>query len=230
MAYMTHDDIDTAIRKEMGMEQEEFVSAPEMIGYHNEALRKAQSIICRLYEDYFLKSSTITLVNGTSEYDLPSDIYVSKIRKIMYVKNSYIYPVRRLRGEFKLNDIEHINEFGDTNLYTYYLRNDSAAAGVKLVLAPASYEDGTYIKIWYIRDINVIAGDSDISDTPEFMDYIMEFMRLKCRIKEHDQIAINASMASLNDLKVDMKETLVEKVPDYDNLIPPDRTFYDEMA
>jgi hypothetical protein len=71
MRYWTFAEIKAKVESDLGMEDEDFVSADEMLAYGNEAIDEAEAEIHTINEDYFLTMGPISLVSGTDSYDLP---------------------------------------------------------------------------------------------------------------------------------------------------------------
>ena len=72
--------------------------------------------------------------------------------------------------------------------------------------------------------------DSDsVCDIPEFVDYILQFMKVRCYEKEgHPNTTM--AMGLLDYKKKNMINTLSNMVPDGDNLLDQDNSFYWEMG
>jgi hypothetical protein len=225
MDQVTFADMATKVERDLDLEDEVFITRPELMGYANEALHDAESTILRLCEDYFLDSETLTLVSGTADYSVPSNFYADKIRSIVYANGSMIYTIRRLRAQdsFERIAIEATvpNPFGS---YTYLVRN-TRASGRKITFYPTPRESGAFVTVWGIRSCTKIALDTDTVDIPEFHSYIEQFMKVRCYEKEgHPNLGVAVRM--LEALKQSMIETLANRFPDNDDVIEPDMTHY----
>ena len=95
MKYWTFEEIKDKVRRDLGMEQEQFVTNIELQGYVNSAIDEAEAEIITLYQDYFLKLTEIDLVNGQRDYSIPTDIYANKIRGLIYSDGNNIYPIKK---------------------------------------------------------------------------------------------------------------------------------------
>jgi len=217
---------------------ETFISPDELVGLTNEGIQEAESEIHTLDEEYFLAEATITLANGTSEYDLPTDIFGQKIRGITFHNGSIIYPVKRVRRLHKFFEVELVRQFGSQENYRYLLKNQSATAGLKLVLLPQSRDVGAFLFMWYIREANRIplvsagsqaASDATVIDIPEFVPFVFDFVKLKIMQKEKDP-GISEQAAILANQRKMMVDTLTNRVPDDDDNITMDLTHYEEHA
>lgn len=230
MRYWTYGEIKDKVQKDLGLEQEEIVRTSEMMAYCNEAIDEAEAEIHTLYEDYFLTSASISLVTGTSLYSLPTNIYAAKIRGINYINNDLIYPVRRIREMDRFEDID-VTALSDTSRsYRYLLVNDSASTGMQLKLTPASRETLTNgLKVWYIRNANRMTADADICDIPEFTSFVIQYMKFRCYEKEGDPRA-QLAQGLLEQQRTQLNATLSSMVPDGDNQVEMDLTFYEDMV
>jgi len=229
MRYWTYAEIKDKVQKDLDLEQEDFVVDSELMGYCNEAIDEAESEIHTIYEDYFLTKAEIDLVTDTETYSLPTDIYANKIRGIMYKNGSEMYVLRRVRFSDMFADIMSTKEFNPEGMYRYILINQSAAAGVQLQLVPPARADVTDgLKVWYLRNANRITADTDVCDIPEFVHFVIQFIKLRVYEKEGNQ---NMSLAAtlLMKLRNQMIATLSAMVPDGDNEIEKDLSHYEDM-
>jgi hypothetical protein len=215
----TYSELKSYLQKELDLEDETFITADEFLSYFNEAVDLVESAIHNIYEDYFLTSSTIFLVNGTQTYDLPTDIYAQKIRKILYSDGSAMkYEVKRVK---KLEETLYITA---PDLYRYIIKN-SSSTGLKLAFYPTPSETSSNMTIWYIRNALRFVDDTDVCDIPEFTSVIVQFVRYKCLTKEGHPDAAQAAQ-DLERMKQEMVDTLTARVPDEDNYVLKDTEFY----
>lgn len=227
--YWTWKEIKDKVRRDLDLIEETFISSDEMLGYANEAIDEAEAEIHAIYEDYFLTSSAVSLVSGTSEYSLPSDIYAHKIRGIVYTSGDIIFQVPRIRDWNKFLKMAHETQYPDTTRYCYIIKNASAASGPKIVLFPQAREtSSTVMTVWYLRNANHLVDDDSICDIPEFVNFVIQFIKARCYEKEGHP---NGDMAIgvLERQRKLMVETLTEMVPDGDSTIEMDLTSYEEM-
>lgn len=230
MQYFTYAELANKVLRDLGLEQEEIVRPVEMLGYCNEAIDEAESEIHTCYEDYFLTSATISLVQGTSTYSLPANIYANKIRAVLYTVGNTIYTIPRIKEFGKFIDIMLSNSTGTGCEYRYFIVNDSAAAGIKLQLVPPVREtSANAVTIWYLRNANRLAADTDICDIPEFSQFVIQWMKMRCYEKSGDSRTPFA--AGLVDAqRKQMVETLTAMVPDGDNELEADLSHYRDMS
>ena len=228
MKYWTLSALRTKIERELDLEGEVFMQEPEMNEYINDGIDKAESQIHSLYEDYFLTYSPISLVSGTSRYSLPTTIYANKIRKVIYKNNSDVYEVKRLRDKNKLLNYALNRASSNSNpAYEYLLVNDTAGQP-EIIFTPAVNETGSFIEVWHIRNANRLEVDTDICDIPEFIRYVVQYVKVRCYDKEgHPHLGI--AQQELAELQQDMVSTLSGMVADDDNEIEADYSSYQEM-
>lgn len=225
--YWTLAQITAKIKRDLDLEAEDFVRSNELVDYINEAIDECEAEIHSLYEDYFLTRATLTLVANQEEYDLPSDIYGHKLRRVTYNNTSSIYKVRRMRDWRKFEKYEIAKTFETSDIYEYFILN-SAAGTPKIVIVPKAREDGAFMTLWYIRQANRLEADADVCDIPEFINFIFQYVKVRVYEKE---IHPNAGQARI-DLQAQralMQGTLQQAQPDADNELELDMSAYEEM-
>jgi len=228
MRYWTYSEIKDKVRGDLGIEQEEFVSASEMMGYCNAAIDDAESDIHSIYEDYFLTTSVITTVADQSAYTLPENIYASKIRGVVML-GSNLYTIKRYSSTDSMFEVIESDKTSSNSDFKYLLTNNSAASGIEMELVPVPRATGSEIKLYYIRNSNRMVDSTSLCDIPEFVDYIIQFMKVRCYEKEghpNTQLAVGI----LEYKKKNMINTLSNMVPDGDNLLQQDASFYFDMG
>lgn len=231
MRYWTYSEIREKIEKDIDLEREVFVDVDELLGYVNEGIDICEGKIHSLYEDYFLTKAAITLVSGTDEYDLPTDIYANKIRALIYKNGSDVAVIRRAKNSRKLINYEVDAGTGATATagnYEYLIYNPTAGQP-KILLMPPVVESGPFLSIWYLRNANRLVEDTDICDIPEFVYFVIQYAKVKILFKEGHP-SYPEEKARLDELEVEMLSTLAGMVPDEDNEIEPDFSFYEEMT
>jgi hypothetical protein len=219
----TYLELKTNLQQELDIEDETFITSNELLNYFNEAIDMVESTIHTIYEDYFLDSQTMSLVSGTSLYDLPATIYAQKIRNITYNDNSTRYfEIRRIK---QLKNIP-LYTLQTTQPYVYqYIILNSASTGLKIKLYPTPLETNSNVTIYFLRNAKKFASDTDVCDIPEFTSVIVQYARWKCMSKEgHPDTDMNAQV--LQAMKQEMVDTLTARVPDEDNQVIMDESFY----
>lgn len=227
--YYTYGEMRTQIEKDLDLEGEDFIASDELMGKANKGVEDAEKILLGLYADYFLTKAPLTLVSGTSTYDLPDKIYAHKIRGITYRNGSRAYQIHRVRDWRKFQEYE-LNIVGGPSIgaeYKWFLMNQSAG-DPQIQFSPDVFEDGQFVTIWYQRRPNLFTSDDDILDIPEASNYIMQYMTVACYEKEgHPNLA--KAIIDLARERADLEAVLAEMVPDMENEIEFDLSFYAEM-
>lgn len=206
-------DIKQRVRDLVDAESADFVSNAEIIRYINEGIKRCEAEIHKLNEDYYKKDASLTLVSGTSEYSLPSDIYAQKIRRIMYNNGT-----DKKYEIFKILD-EEVPFVDSSDEYFRYrlVFNSSDSKVIKLYPEPA--EANSYITISYIKDAKELSSDSDVCDIPEFSQFVVDFARYRILQKEISNPMLETVLGDLKYSQKTMIETLQQSVPDGNNEI-----------
>jgi hypothetical protein len=224
MSYLTYAEILKKVQEPLDLEDEVFIGSQEMIGYCNDAIKRCESKIHTIYEDYFLTDAYLTFTQGDQQVDLPADLYANKIRTIVWTQgpgSREIYEILRIKDIHKFLRIESDNANNQNADYRYWIKNASPSlTGRKIMLVPAARETtSTKAKIYYLRRANKVTQDTDYVDIPEFYSVIVAYMRYMAYRKEGHPNTEEAK-AELIDEEKNMVETLTEMVPDGENEIP----------
>lgn len=232
MELRTYAQIKSKIEQDLDIETEDFIQPDELLGYVNEAIDECEAEIHKLgmEDEYFLTRSHIPLTLGVEEYDLPSDIYANKIRRLMYERGNVIFAIKRLRkDQFELY-ATYKQYPPPSNFYVYMLINPTAGDKPKILLIPQAREtDSSVVRIWYIRNANKMVDDTSVCDIPEFAPFIIKFAKWKVLQKEGNP-GMDAAKEELESQRQLMKETLENMVPDDDSRIQVDVSTYQEMS
>lgn len=228
MRYWTLGEVREKIESDLDLlEEPDILSPNELVGYLNDAIDTVEQHFIRL-GDYFLSVSTkIDLFDGQSDYDLPDDIYATKIRQIL-CDNEYI--VRMVKDIRKIPVIA--DSIGDT--YKYLLINSYETGGrprIRLFPTPLQGE-GQFLEIYYTRNANRIlpdGGDAQVVDIPEAMLYIITFIKMRIYEKEKNYGMYQAYKEELAQHEQNLINALAARVDDEDNTIAPDTEIYTDM-
>jgi hypothetical protein len=219
MSYLTYLEIKQKVNDSHDLEDEVFIDEAEMMGYCNDAIRRVEAQIHKIYEDYFLNSANLTLTSGSEEVDLPTDLYANKIRSIVYRDGTRVFEIKRSRSQNKFLDIEESKiSPSDQPIYRYWIRNATPTlTGRKIMLIPRAAETtSTKVTMYYLRRAVTVTAETDYVDIPEFYSVIVAYMRYKAYLKEgHPNTAV--AMTEFEAEEKNMIETLTEMVPDGDN-------------
>lgn len=211
------------IKNELDLNEETFISDTEMLGYLKSAVNRAEQLILGIYEDYFLESAAISTTQDSSALTIPANIYAHKIRTIYYANGTDIYEVKRLK------DLREIPYVQTSELYRYIVKN-TLASGASLQLIPVAREtSSSNLTCWYLRNATTITAASDTVDIPEAQNFILAYLRYKCMSKEGHPLMPDAK-EQLDKEEQLLVETLTSMVPDEDNQIQIDTSFYDDFS
>lgn len=224
--YWTLAQIRAKIKKDLDLEDEQFITSDELIDYINEAIDEAEAEIHTLYEDYFLDRAQVTLVVDQEEYDLPANIYAHKIRRVLYNNGGTVYTVLRIRDWKKFEEQAIAQNFAQSDLYQYFIINETAGTP-KILLVPKSREDGTVMTVWYLRQANRLEVDTDICDIPDFINFVFQYVKVRVYEKEgHPNM--DMALAALEKQRELMNGVLAAMVPDGENELEMDTSHYEE--
>lgn len=221
-------EIKNKIKRDLDLEDEDFIQDEEMIEYINEGIDMCEAQIHNICEDYFLTEAAFPIVTGTQLYDLPTDIYGMKVRGLIYNNGTTIFPVKRVRELNKFIKAAVQNQFPAALDYSYMLVN-SSGADPQIKLIPAAQETSSNMTIWYLRNATELAVDADECDIPEFVYYVIQYAKVRCYEKEVGHPNSESAKAELARLEKLMLDTLSEMVPDGDNEVEKDLSIYEEM-
>lgn len=164
MKIWTYAEARDKLNVDLDLQDQEFITPDELIGYFNEGIEEAESEILKIDEDYLLTPYPVPLVAGTSAYAYPQNMYAFKVRGLVYSNGSIIYDVRRFKRKSKFEQIAFANQYNAGDDYQWYPTNPSAGAA-RFNLIPASRETAIVppmsnpsypMTLWYIRHANRI--------------------------------------------------------------------------
>lgn len=164
------------LRDELNLGDQGLVENAELMVMANRALRVAEAEVHSLNEDYFRTSDTLTMVQGVSDYDLPTDLFGAKLRLVQFddgVRRPY--QVVRIRPR----DVEGVRVQDD---YQYSLDN-STAYGMRMRFYPTPRETGAFVTRWYLRRARMIESDATVIDLPEFSSFIFNYVKMQVLLK-----------------------------------------------
>lgn len=223
MRLWTWAEINAKVRADTDNLDVDFIDDTEMLGYANEAIDDIESLIHSLYEDYFLTYDLVSLSVGVKDYAMPSDIYANKIRILNWDDGSRKYEVRRFRDFKRLPFVDANDD------YTYMVYNH-ATAGYYMRLLPASrITDATVLTRWYLRNARRLVLTTDTCDIPEFVNFVMQHMKMRCYEKEGHPNVLKAidDLGKLNQMMTTALENMTAN--EGDTLVPPDFSFYQDF-
>jgi len=233
MAFKTLLDLTTKIEKDLDLEEEEFVQPQELIEYINDAISMSEAQIVKLglRDKYFLTRSTINIVAGQEDYDLPPNLYANKIVKIIYQNGATLYTVKPIDAKEMFEDIQFLNKYTTTEFYRYLIRHDSPGVEKLQIVPKAVLSVANALTVWFYRDANKLTVDTDICDLPEICyQFIYQSVRTRVYEKERGQ-AWREAMSDLKVISDLMIDTLTQQIVDSDlTSVEQDMSVYGEHS
>lgn len=168
------------------MENSDYVDADEWRDYLNEGLNELHDILIRADADYNITSTVVSLVSGTTQYNLPDDYY--KLRGVDYqvtAGNGTVYALR----PFMFRERNRYQFVGGAatpdNIYRYHIRGNGLG-GTEIAFEPEPRGGGS-VTVWYVPKAAELVDDSD--STPVYIPggfekFIVLHMALRALQKE----------------------------------------------
>jgi hypothetical protein len=143
----------TRAKRRADRENSAFITDPEWTDYINEVVGELHDLIVMSYEDYELKSTTVSLVANTDSYTLPADFY--KERGVELISGGLAYTLRpfvfRERNRYQM--VPGISVDWRLNMRYQILGNK-----IRFVPMP---DGAASVTLWYIPQATMLSGDSD---------------------------------------------------------------------
>jgi hypothetical protein len=227
MQFYTYAELKDVVLNETGTIGQEIVSELELKSFFNSAIKECESEINGIYEDYFLVRFTpINVVANQANYALPTNLFASKIRSVVFRDGSDIYPVRKMTGTQNFLDIEMNEYYQTTEDYQFIIVNNPTTFLPEIFLTPTPQSTvANGLVIWGWRLSNKMVSDSSICDIPEFYSFIISYVKARIFTKLGDP-RTGIAQGDLERERMLMKDTLSNMVPNGDNLLPMDLSFY----
>lgn len=230
MKYVKFSTLQQQVMDDQDLNEETFIQPTSFLNYFNEAITFIESKIHTLYEDYFMTFSEQNATAGADTLQMPANIYANKIRKIFWKGGDRgdRYEIKRIRN---LQDTQFAIE---TDRYRYLPVNSAVTTestpGTQFKLYPPLRETttGLEIKMFFLRSANRYVDDTSVCDVPEFSDVVKQYVVYKCKKKEGHPM-LDTERNDLDTMIVAMIETLKERMPDENNEILKDMSFYEDF-
>jgi hypothetical protein len=237
MAYRTFADLRSQILVETDTEGEDFIQPTELVGFLNSAVTVAESEIIKLglREKYLQGEAYISTVTNQADYDLPSDMVDTQIRKIIYRNGSIKYEIKPLLDEDQYLKEDIYNDYSANESYWYQLYKDQSSDALKLRLTPkASNTVANALRVIYWRSLNRMIDENDTTtncDVPWVVyEFILSYVRRKIYKKELN-MSTEMEQGELDSMLALTRETLQQQIADPNvNMIDMDVTIYGEMS
>ena len=148
----------------------------EINSYLNLELDELYDLLIDTYEDYFISSSSISIVSGTASYAIPSDFY--KIRGVdIIISASESFSLRAFQFEER-------NQYGtgDAKSLRYQLRGSL----LHFIPSPTVTVTGT---LWYIPARTDTASGGSFDSINGWHDYAIAGAAIRCNNKQETDVS-----------------------------------------
>ena len=196
MASPTLAQLRTRVRERANMENSTFVSDSELSRYINYSINDLRDkMIIKTGEEYFADIETYALIDGTEEYNLPSDFY-KVISCQMLGDNTLYFPMKRF-------------EYAEQNEYARPLYSKVAdiryrIRGDKLILNPSTNIQGRTIRLIYVPILPELAQDTDtLTGFNGWDEYVVLLSAIKCLQKEEQDVSDLKQELMVMDARMD---------------------------
>lgn len=170
-------DLVTGVREKADMQNSAFVSDTEIIGYLNSGWQKLYGLLVERFENYYVSESTLNLVNGTKEYNLPSDFF--KLLGVDLTASDYTYTLR----PWSLNERNRIFEGIGAQPSRYIL------VGSKIRFVPVPSASYT-AKLYYVPMPAFLVAGGTIDLPPYGEEYLTAKAGADCKQKEESDPSV----------------------------------------
>lgn len=233
MALVTLLDAKNKVIRDLDLDHESFIRDTELIEYFWDAVRDVSSQLLKMNpgDNYYLAKANISLVNGTGEYSMPSNIFGNKLVRIIYENGNRIYPVKKLKGKYVF-ETYHVARYSPSGIpeYKYLIQNQSTSAGFQIALVPKSQETlANALTVWYLREPEKATLDAHYIDIPEeYIQYVYSFVKVECLKKDVGNPMLEVELALKVEMRKDMIDGLSDQTADGDNEIENDMQHYND--
>lgn len=221
MAAPTWAEIKAEIEAEYDLTEETFVDATELLQYANSGIEDVEKEIHTINDNYFHSESSISFVNGVSDYSLPSDIFANKITGWVFDDGSKSYMIKELKDLSKIPDIQ------TTDYYQYRIIN-TTAGGTKIRVYPTPSTTETNNTIFYRRRIVLFVDDSSVLDVPEAKEFLKQYVIDKAANKERMTPDAQESPALMKKRK-SLLDSLAKMIDDDNTEVYINTDYYEEF-
>lgn len=148
--------------------------------YINAGLGELHDLLINAFEDYARELSTISLMNGTEAYSLPSDFY--KALKVFALHGGHRYRLRR----FSLDELDQLQD--DENFVSYTPDDVNLRyriMGDQIFFTPVP--SGGSVELWYAPQLTELADEGDtvsVMVPVSWEDFVALHAAIRLKIKE----------------------------------------------
>ncbi len=218
MIYRTFGDLRAQVEREVDTEGEEFIQEAEMMSYFNSAVILCEASIVKLglKEKYLQGEAFISTVAGQTDYPLPSDIVINKIRKITYTSPSTAYTIPMLTSEASYAYEDSFrNQSCASEVFAYSLYKVGNQQVIRFIPGPRLSVSNA-VRVVYFKSLQRYTADSDLCDLPDICyEYLMSYVRYRIYSKE-THVNTPDEKQNLALLQTLMQDTMQGQVADPD--------------
>lgn len=188
--------------RELDLEGETLLTFDNFIDYINDAIEDAEVLISQAFGDYFLVPDfELDIVAGQEYVDLPSDIYLSRIRYMSYSNGSESYKIKKKK-------LDRIQDTMASDGYTYRIENTSQGSKIKLYPTPSENVDGGII-LSYLRKIDRVIDDNSVIECP-YMNFIISHVKVSIFTLDDDTAKLQLEIPRLERYEKKLQDIVAE--------------------
>lgn len=224
----TFREIVDAVLSDMGLTSGNSVADVDAVKrYVNLGHIKLSRELIKLREDYFLtyydidESSDPALSREVSEYPLPPDILINKIRMVSYRNYNEYFQVNRVDLETYLS-YSYTYDGGQSIPAGYFILQNPTPPGEKasvtkskIVFLPIrSLQNVKQVRVHYLRQLTPLVNDDDVPDIPECQEFLYYYALHRVSVTDPNY-ATTSDMhyKAWDEALKNLLETFVDKTP-----------------
>jgi hypothetical protein len=214
-------------RQVANMEGSQFISDSELTQYINNSAAELYDLIVESWQDYYLKSTTFPVLNGTDTYALPTDFY--KLRGVDLLLDAAGNAITLRPFQFAERNAYAFtpgyNMFGVAQ-YRYQLQGNN----IRFVPVP---QTNSNVKLWYIPAQAPMVADIDTLDGIDgWEEYIIVDVAAKMIDKEEGDITSlimrkNALIQRINDSAPNRDAGEPARISDINKMMPLEYYYFE---
>ena len=172
-------------RQRADMENSTLVSDSELNSFINNSIAELHDVLSEAYgSEYFVKSTTGSIVDGTEDYALPSDLYEVRGVDVRIGTDNWLN-VRRFNFNER-NRFQSFNVWDVFGLSTARYR----VVGNNLKFSPVPDRAAEY-RLWYVPLATKLVNDGDsLNDFNAYSEYVIVDAAIKMLQKEESDVSV----------------------------------------
>lgn len=170
-------------RYKADMVDSDFVEDAELLTYINSSIAELHDLLVSSYgNDYFLASTTITILPNVDNYSLPSTFY--KLRGVDAMLNNSEWTTLK---QFNFNERNRFTQLANYNSLES-VRYRIQGSSIYFVPSP---DQGTTVKVWFTPLAVKLEDDSDeLNDLNQYAEYVITDAAIKMLQKEETDVSL----------------------------------------